>query len=82
MEFTCNNFLAISGNFKRSPFNYFWIPRGMADYALQFPWEAYFSHADLPSIYNAFNSGSSGHGLVFWQQRLDQSRNDVIARYR
>ena len=51
----------------------------MADYALQFPWEALVSLADLPSIYPAFNSGSSGNGFVFWQQRLGQSCDDVIA---
>ena len=79
MEFTCNNFLTISGIFKRVPFNYFWLPRRMATYALQFPWEELVSIADLPSIYHAFNSGSSGNGFVFWQQRLGQSCDDVIA---
>ena len=79
MEFTCNNFLTISGIFKCDPFNYFWFPRGMAAYALQFPWEALVSLADLPSIYHAFNPGSSGDGFVFWEQRLGQSCDDVIA---
>ena len=51
----------------------------MAAYALQFPWEALVSNVDLPSIYPAFNSGSSGDGFVFWQQRLGQSCDDVIA---
>ena len=79
MEFACNNFLTISGIFKRGPFNYYRLSRGMAAYALQFPWKTLVSLTDLPSIYHAFNSGSSGDGFVFWQQRLDQSRDDVIA---
>ena len=79
MEFTCNNFLTISGIFKCGPFNYFWLSRGMAAYALQFPWKALVSLADLPSIYPSFNPGSSRDGFIFREQWLDQSYDDVIA---
>ena len=79
MEFACNNFLTIAGIFKRGPFNYYRLSRGMAANALQFPWKVLGPLADLPSIYPALNSSSSGDGFVFWQQRLGQSGDDDIA---